>query len=229
MSRSGAPRASRTPSSGIIPARQGRSRDTENRLLSAARDVIVRSGVPNATVAEICRVAGVAVGTFYGRFRDKDALLAAFFADYYRRAAVDLDAAFPLDAWRGRPVAEIVAAWVEHRVEGFRERRALTRAILTYTRTHGDPAFRAAAAEFSALVIDRFASLLTGSSDGIGHPAPRRAAVIVVSAVEALLKEMALYGEVRSRALAIADDELIPELTRLARGYLELPTAGGSS
>lgn len=174
-------------------------------------------------------MAGVGVGTFYGRFRDKDALLAAFFAEYYRQPATELDAAFPLDAWRGRPVADVVAAWVRHRVDSFRERRGLIRAILSYTRSHPDPAFRAAAAEFSALVIDRFASLLEGSADGIRHPDPQRAAVIVVSAVEALLKELTLYGEIRSRALAIADDELVPELTRLARGYLELPATGGSS
>ncbi len=179
-------------------------------------------------MAEICRVAGVGVGTFYGRFRDKDALLAAFFADYYRRAGAELDARFPLEAWRGRPVADIVEAWVVRRVEGLRERRALTRAILTYTRTRPDPAFRARAAAHSARVIDRFTALLEGASGGIGHPDPRRAAVFVVSALEALLKELALYGEIRSPALAITEDELVPELTRLVRGYLELPTGESS-
>lgn len=190
-------------------------------MLSAARDVIGRSGVPNATVAEICRGAGVAVGTFYGRFRDKDALLAAFFADYYRQAAEDLEAAFSLDAWRGRPVGEFVAAWIRHRVGRSRKRRPLTRAILTYTRTHPNPAFRTAAAGFATFVIDRFTALLEACADGVTHPDPRRAAVIVVSTVEALLKEIALYGAIRSPALSIADDELVPELTRLARGYLE--------
>ncbi len=222
------PKGPKRPS-GTIPARQRRSRDTERRLLAATREVIARSGVADATVAEICREAGVAVGTFYGRFRDKDALLAAFFTGYYRQPEDDLNAAFPLDRWRGRPVAEIVAAWIEHRVASFRERRAQIRAVLTYTRSHPDPAFRAAAAAFSALIIERFTALLEGSRGGIGHPNPRRAAVFVVSTIEALLKELTLYGEIRSPALTIAEDELVPELTRLARGYLELPAAGGAS
>lgn len=222
--RSSPPDAPRdTAPGGTIPARQQRSRDTEARLLLAAEEVFARSGVPGATVAEICRTAGVAVGTFYGRFRDKNALLAAFFTDHFRRAAEALEADFSIERWRGRPVGEILGAWVRSRVERFRERRAVARAILTYTRTHPDPAFRAAVADYSALVVDRFAALLEGSADGVRHASPRRAAVIVVSTVEALLKEIALYGEVRSPALAIADEELVPELTRLTRGYLESP------
>jgi len=215
-----------TAPGGTIPARQRRSRDTEARLLSAAEEVFVRAGVPGATVAEICRTAGVAVGTFYGRFRDKNGLLAAYFGDYYRRAAEALEADFSTERWRGRPVAEIVDAWVRSRADVYRRRRALIRAILTYTRAHPDPSFRAAVSDFSALTVDRFTSLLEGSADGVRHSNARRAAVVVVSVVEALLKELALYGEVRSRALAIADDELVPELTRLARGYLEIPPLG---
>lgn len=229
MPRPSAPRPHPDVPSRTIPAQQQRSRETERRLLAAFRKVVVHSGVSNATVTEICREAGVAVGTFYGRFRDKDALLAAFFAGYYRQPTEELEATFPLDAWRGRPVAEIVAAWIEHRVESFRQRRAQIRAVLTYTRSRPDPAFRAAAAEFSALIIDRFTALLEGAAGGIGHPDPRRAAVFLVSTVEALLKELALYGTIRSPALAIGEDELVPELTRLARGYLELPAAGASS
>jgi len=228
MPRSSTPPARPDRPSGTIPARQERSRETERRLLDAFRTVIARSGVSDATVAEICHEAGVAVGTFYGRFRDKEALLAAFFAGYYRQPAAELEATFPVETWRGRPVAEIVAAWIEHRVASFRERRAQIRAVLTYTRSRPDPAFRAAAAEFSALIIDRFTALLEGAGGGIGHPEPRRAAVFMVSTVEALLKELTLYGAIRSPALAIAEDELMPELIRLARGYLELPAPGES-
>ena len=213
---------------GLIPARQRRSRETEARILAAAERVFVRSGVSGATVAEICRVAGVAVGTFYGRFRDKDALLAAYFADYYRRAGEDLEADLSLERWRGRPAAEIVAAWVKRRVDRFRARGSLTRAILTYVRTHPDPALRAPAARHSTLVVDRFAALLDGSAEGVGHPDPRRAAVMAVSALEALLKELTLYAGKRSRALTIADEELVPELTRMLLGYLGVPSAGRS-
>jgi len=208
---------------GTIPARQQRSRDTEARILAAAERVFARSGVTRATVAEICRAAGVAVGTFYGHFRDKDGLLAAYFADHYARSTEALEASFTTAAWRGRPAAEIVDAWVRSRVERYLDRRDVIRAILTYTRAHSAASFRTAVAEYSAHVVERFTALLDGSADGIAHPSPRRAAVVVVSMIEALLKELTLYGEVRSRALAIADDELVPELTRMARGYLGIP------
>ena len=226
MPRPSAPRPRSARPSGTIPAQQQRSRETERRLLAAFRDVIVRSGVADATVAEICREAGVAVGTFYGRFRDKDALLTAFFAGYYRQPTAELEAAFPLEAWRGRPVAEIVAAWIDHRVESFRERRAQIRAVLTYTRSHPDPAFRAAAAEFSALVIDRFTSLLEGV-----RRRHRTSRATAGGGLRGLDRRGPAQGahplwQIRSPALAIAEDELVPELTRLARGYLELPAPG---
>lgn len=205
---------------GTIPARQRRSRETEAQLLRAAEREFRRAGIQGATVAAICAAAGVGVGTFYGRFDDKEALVAAFFVAHYGRAVARLEREFPIAGWTGRSVTELVDAWIGRRVTRFRRDRPLTRAVLGYARANPSPAFRAAAAEYSAAVVDRFAALLACARGGARHPAPRRAAVIAVSTVESLLKELALYGDVRSPALAIGDDELVPELTRLVSGYL---------
>ena len=58
-----------------MPPQQARSRETQEALLTAAEHVFADVGIAQATVAEICERAGVAVGTFYGRVPDKDALL----------------------------------------------------------------------------------------------------------------------------------------------------------
>jgi hypothetical protein len=50
--------------------------------------------------------------------------------------------------------------------------------------------------------------------------------VFVLSLVEALLKELCLYGERRSSALDLEDRDLAAELTRTVHGYLGLEGRG---
>jgi AcrR family transcriptional regulator len=53
---------------------QRRPEEKRARLLSAARQVFGQAGY-DASVHEICRVAGVGIGTFYHQFPDKAALM----------------------------------------------------------------------------------------------------------------------------------------------------------
>jgi AcrR family transcriptional regulator len=51
--------------------------DTRRRLIEAATDLFARHGLHGVTSARIARAAGVATGTFYLHFRDKQALFEA--------------------------------------------------------------------------------------------------------------------------------------------------------
>lgn len=56
-------------------ATQARTLKTRARLIEAAQQVIAESGYSETRVEEIVRRAGVAKGTFFAHFRDKDALM----------------------------------------------------------------------------------------------------------------------------------------------------------
>lgn len=55
-----------------LPAKQGRSQKTRDRLLAAGFKLLRRRDFDQLSVAEIARAANCAVGSFYQRFFDKD-------------------------------------------------------------------------------------------------------------------------------------------------------------
>ncbi len=59
------------------PPRQARSQASRDRLLAAVEQVIAERGVARLTVQDVARRAGLATGTLYTRFANKDALLRA--------------------------------------------------------------------------------------------------------------------------------------------------------
>src|SRR5512142_398856 len=60
--------------------------DKRDRILLAAAHVFARRGFFNAQVADIARVAGVAAGTVYLYFRNKEDLLTSIFERTMREA-----------------------------------------------------------------------------------------------------------------------------------------------
>ncbi|MEP3654343.1 MAG: TetR/AcrR family transcriptional regulator [Litorimonas sp.] len=65
--------------------RQSRVRKREGAIISAGRSVFTTYGYAKATMAMIAREAGVADGTLYTYFDNKDALARGVVADYYAR------------------------------------------------------------------------------------------------------------------------------------------------
>ena len=58
--------------SGLIARKK---EDKRNRLLDAAYSLFIEEGVSSTTIAEICTKAGIAKGTFYLYFKDKEDIL----------------------------------------------------------------------------------------------------------------------------------------------------------
>lgn len=61
--------------------RQKRSYLTEQRLIAAVIEVMGKAGLEGCTVPAVAKQAGVAVGTIYRRYPDKEALIAAAILD----------------------------------------------------------------------------------------------------------------------------------------------------
>jgi AcrR family transcriptional regulator len=64
---------------------------TLREIMNAAEEVFAESGLESATMAQIAERAGVAVGTLYNRFADRDALMEALHSDRRAEVLAELD------------------------------------------------------------------------------------------------------------------------------------------
>jgi len=202
----------------VRPPQQARSQETLDRILDAAEALVAEKGFEDTPVAEVARRAGSSVGAFYSRFRDKDGLLHALYERWLEQATATADAALDPRRWEGANVPEIVCAVVGFLVEVFRERGGLIRAFVLRNQT--DAAFRARQERLSHYISERLSILLLARRDEIAHPAPERAAAFGLTLIFSTLESVMLFGEFRSGALALDDDDLATELARAYLAYL---------
>ena len=75
----------------VRPAELPRPENKRERILRAAIDVFAQSGYFNAKVSEIARAAGVADGTIYLYFENKEDLLISVFREHTRNYLLSLE------------------------------------------------------------------------------------------------------------------------------------------
>jgi AcrR family transcriptional regulator len=202
----------------VRPPQQARSQETLDRILDAAEALVAEKGFEDTPVAEVVRRAGSSVGAFYARFADKGALLHALYDRYYQEAIATADEALDPARWEGATIPEILSAVVVFLVEIYRERTGLIRAFAV--KNHSDATFHARRERLSHYVSERLSALLLARAREIRHPEPPRAAAFVLALVFSTLESAMLFGEMRTGALALSDDELAAELTRACLAYL---------
>jgi AcrR family transcriptional regulator len=96
----GAPARDRPPGGGQRRPQQARSRLTRQRLVEAAVSTFEEKGYDETTTAEIARRAGVAVGTVYGYFPDKRAILLEIVNDTVAQVAALILQRLDPQRWR---------------------------------------------------------------------------------------------------------------------------------
>jgi AcrR family transcriptional regulator len=118
-------------SSGLPSALQARSRLTQDRIFAAGTRLLENGGPDALTVAAVAEAAGVAVGSVYRRFGDKERLLGAiqarFTADFtaeFRQRVADTG----LTATT--PPAEVIAAAVTGVSQTFQAHAPLLRVFM---------------------------------------------------------------------------------------------------
>jgi len=93
------------------------SDDKRTQILGAARRLLVRRGFQDVVLDDVARAAGVAKGTLFLYFRNKDKLFSAAFADLVDQLGATLDRLIASEK-KGRPLLDEtvrqVLAYFEH-------------------------------------------------------------------------------------------------------------------
>lgn len=104
-------------------------------ILDAAEQVAVERGLEATSIAAIAEAAGVAVGTLYNYFPDRDHLLESLFE--HRRAALlpRLEAA--VAAARGLPLEPALRTYLRGVIAAFEDHRRFLRVVIASTQGDG--------------------------------------------------------------------------------------------
>lgn len=195
------------------PPDGGKARATYEALLAAAERLLEAEGLPGLNSTAVAAEAGVATGTFYTYFADKDALLGALFARRLDDIARAVEEVFSGDALLAAGLEATLHAAVERVLQGYRAHATVIRAALG--RIPDSALLRAVyweRHERAAAAVARF--VRRGAAAGLirrGKPESLALAMLVI--VQGLNHPVVLAGEPgQSRALA---EHLVRALTGL--------------
>ncbi|GAF68106.1 unnamed protein product [marine sediment metagenome] len=142
------------------------TQDTKERIRQAAVRVFSRQGFDRASVKSIAEEAGVAVGSIYNHFRDKDDLLISVFEEEFEQR-MDF-----LEEMRGArlPVRDQVQRLLEDHFSRAREHKELAE-LLLYERFHRSGRLRERIVPLQRGIVERIAEILrAGIAEGWIRP-----------------------------------------------------------
>lgn len=207
------------PSAGAkaLRAVQPRAQATRDSLLAAGRHLLSTRDFDDVSIAELAAANSLSVGSFYGRFRDKE----AFFAVLQRQVTAEwlqqADALLRQRAWRSAP--RLVQALCRLAIDTFRRDAGFFRAALKHASTQ--PESWTPVKQAGLAVATRFESALAPL---LTQLPPAERGLRIRFAVQAL------YGTGVNAVLNdpgplhLADPALEREMARMMGLYLSLPT-----
>jgi AcrR family transcriptional regulator len=163
------------------------------------------------TIAEIAGVAGIAVGNFYKRFKNKEALLPHLYAEYNRRFgdfAESIQSGPSDDPWRNL-VKETVAFFVAN--------KGLIRALHLHSRLNEKLVPKGSSTARESL-YHSLEVLIT--APGLDAESRRRRASMAALTMVSVITEAVLYSNLTPAvASGLETDQLIDELSNLLKRY----------
>ena len=95
---------------GVVPPKQRRSRETVERILRAADELVAQRPFREITVQDLCLAAEVSSSSFYARFPAKEDVLLALFDLHSREAREDVASAIGEVVDRSGSIDEVTRA-----------------------------------------------------------------------------------------------------------------------
>ncbi len=168
------------------PVRQSRSERTRDRLLEAAREIVIEKGFEDAGVVEIAERAGCSAGTIYRRFRHREGLMRALFELVMEEWEATRGDAVDRERWVGAPILEILEGYLRFSLVGSPD-PALLRALARMGLQDEELAERLS--EQRRLTRKGVAALLLARKKEIAHPRPAEAVDFAVAMLAAMVSE----------------------------------------
>jgi AcrR family transcriptional regulator len=203
--------------SGVRSAKQARSQQKHHALLEAGRRLLESQDLASLSVAQLTRGAGMAVGSFYSRFDDKNAWFAELLRTTGEAVLADTQALLASRRWTQASPQRKVALIVQHIVAVHREHRGIFRAAL------GDTA---RAARFGVPLHAygrRLADEVGAALDEQMRRVPRAQRRLRVGIALQLVYGTLVNAVLRDPGpIVLADPRMEKELTRVYLGVLRL-------
>lgn len=204
----------------VFAPKQERSQQTQERLLQATRELLEETVFEELTIQQIATRAGCSVGTFYGRFKNKEAVLPLLLRTHYAETEEEIDRVFAAERWRGASLDKRVNAVVEHVASIAVRQPGLIRtlALRNYQRPETIPASIRASAQ---RILGRLGEVLLEARREIRHPSATTAVEVGLLMVATSLRErIVLTGATHSSTLSLDPKRLIEELEGALLAYL---------
>jgi AcrR family transcriptional regulator len=176
------------------PPQQVRSRETLDRILDAAEQVLTEKAFGEATLAEIMDRAGVTVGAFYRRFPDKDALLHHLDERFFTELRLRADDVLSPERWRDATARQIIEGFTAQAVDVYSTRRGLLRSLFLRART--DTVLQQSAMRVNEHFIGSLRTVLLPLRSQMSHPDPERAVEVGFMMMVGSLRELVVFGEI---------------------------------
>lgn len=208
---------------GINTPRQRRSQETQARLLQATRELLEEQAFEDLTVERIAARAGCAVGTFYGRFKNKDVLLPCLLEEHYAELEREMRTTFDTEAWDGVPLEQRVDGVVAHLMSVAQRQPGLIRALVLRNNQRPDLIPESIRAAARRLLTHLYAFLLERRSE-MSPPAGKTSLEIGLLMIVAAIRERIVWaGATQAATLSASNDLFAEELKHALLAYLTTP------
>src|SRR5262249_10888802 len=151
-----------------LEPKQARSRESLEKLLRAAIEVLGQHGVEGTTIPRIAHHAGLTPGSVYRRFADKEALLETAILGMLERQDKALHGMTPEMA-QEISLRVFAETTINNLILGYRARAPLVRAIRQFLRSRRGTPFHKKASRLEVSTYQQLVDLFMTHADRIRH------------------------------------------------------------